>query len=202
MREAYALLGILWLIVLAGGWYAFNLTFTRRADTEAITSSSTPLMTSTLKLSSSAFAEGGSIPALYTCDGEQTSPPLSISGVPTGTKSLALITEDPDVPKALMPDGLFVHWVLFNIPPETTAIPEGASVGTEGDNGSGQRGYTGPCPPTDHEPSEHRYFFHLYALDTMLDLRAGASKDDVVGAMGGHIIAETQLVGKYRRVTN
>ncbi|QQG38409.1 MAG: YbhB/YbcL family Raf kinase inhibitor-like protein [Candidatus Kaiserbacteria bacterium] len=156
-------------------------------------------MTNNLTLSSAAFAHEASIPSEYTCDGKGTSPPLSISGVPEGTKSLALIADDPDVPKQLKPDGVFDHWVLFNIPPTTVEIPAGGSAGTAGANGAGNYAYTGPCPPPQYEPSEHRYFFTLYALDAELPLAEGASKQEVLAAMAGHMIQETQLMGKYKR---
>jgi Raf kinase inhibitor-like YbhB/YbcL family protein len=156
-------------------------------------------MATTLVLTSSAFENGTSIPPRFTCDGEQVNPPLSISGVPAGAKSLTLIMDDPDVPKALKPDGMFDHWVLFNIPPRTTEIGTAVSVGTAGANGAGKNAYTGPCPPAQYQPNEHRYFFKLYALDRELSLRAGASKADVEKAMQGHIIAETQLLGRYKR---
>lgn len=127
------------------------------------------------------------------------SPALSISGTPSNTKSLALIMDDHDVPKTLRPDGVFDHWVLFNISPEIKEIAEGGSAGTSGANSANKNVYTGPCPPPQYEPSEHRYVFTLYALDTELPLAAGASKVDVLNAIQGHIIAQTQLVGRYRR---
>ena len=107
--------------------------------------------------------------------------------------------DDPDVPKALKPDGVFDHWVMFNIPASVTEIPASGSVGLAGVNGAGKNAYTGPCPPAQYEPSEHRYFFRLYALDAMLSLSEGASKQDVLRAMQGHILEEAQLVGKYKR---
>jgi len=156
---------------------------------------------STLTLTSSAFAEGASIPSRFTCDGDRSvSPALSIAGVPEGTKSLALIMDDPDVPKALHADGVFDHWVLFNIPADTREIPEGTSVGVAGANGAGKNAYTGPCPPPQYEPSEHRYVFKLYALDSELALQQGATKADVEKAMEGHIVAQAQLVGRYKRI--
>jgi len=103
------------------------------------------------------------------------------------------------VPKALHADGVFDHWVLFNIPAETREIPEGGSVGVAGANGAGKNAYTGPCPPPQYEPSEHRYIFKLYALDSELPLRAGATKADVEKVMEGHIVAQTELVGRYKR---
>ena len=164
------------------------------------------MATSSLSLTSPAFSGGGTIPSKFTCDGDRSvSPPLLISGVPEGAKSLALIMDDPDVPKILHADGVFDHWVLFNIPPETKEIPEGlpaqagGSAGTVGANGAGKNAYTGPCPPPQYEPSEHRYIFTLYALDTELPLTEGASKSEVLSAMQGHVISEVQLVGKYKR---
>lgn len=157
------------------------------------THSSTPM-----HLSSTAFVHEGLIPAVYTCDGDNVSPPLSISGAPAEAKSLALVMDDPDVPVSLRADGLFVHWILADIAPATTMLPMGvdpASLGTPGLNTRGNPVYTGPCPPD----REHRYFFKLYALDTRLDLAAAPTKDEVEKAMEGHIIAETTLMGRYDR---
>jgi Raf kinase inhibitor-like YbhB/YbcL family protein len=192
MRTAYLLLGLLWLVVLAGAAYAFNHNFTPIKDTA-------PMATSTLTLTSPAFEAGESIPSKFTCDGEQTSPQLRISGVPAESKSLALIMDDPDVPRQLKPDGMFDHWVVFNIPPDTKEIMEGGTPGVPGANGAGKNAYTGPCPPKEYEPNEHRYFFKLYALDSELDLKPGASKSEVEKAMEGHIIAQTELIGRYKR---
>jgi len=158
------------------------------------------MTTATLKLTSPAFAEGGSIPSRYTCDEDRSlSPALLISGVPAGAKSLVLIMDDPDVPRQLRADGVFDHWTLFNIPADTREIPEGGSVGIAGANGAGNNAYTGPCPPPQYEPSQHRYVFALYALDQMLALQAGASKTAVKAAMHGHILDQTQLMGRYKR---
>ncbi len=200
MRNAYALLGIAWLIIIAASVYAFNHNFTGSRDTEGqITSSMTSMSSSTFTLSSKDFDNNASIPSRFTCDGDQVNPALSIGGVPEGTKSLALIMDDPDVPKQLKPDGVFDHWVLFNIPPDTKDITEGNPVGVAGANGAGKNAYTGPCPPPQYEPSEHRYVFKLYALDSELSLRAGATKADVEKAIQGHVVAEAQLVGRYKR---
>ncbi|MBI2065735.1 MAG: YbhB/YbcL family Raf kinase inhibitor-like protein [Candidatus Zambryskibacteria bacterium] len=153
-----------------------------------------------MQITSSAFEHNTSIPSKYTCDGDRpTNPPLSISGVPEEAKSLALIMDDPDVPKQLRPDGVFDHWVLFNIPVETKEIPEGTSAGTPGANTGGGNAYTGPCPPPQFEPAEHRYIFKLYALDIELDVGPGAEKRKVIEAMQGHILAEAELIGKYKR---
>ena len=156
-----------------------------------------------MKLMSAAFENGGMIPAKYTCDGDKLlSPPLSISGVPEAAKSLVLIMDDPDIPEAVQKSrGIeaFDHWVLFNIPPEMREIPEGGTTGSAGLNGSGNSGYTGPCPPPEYEPSEHRYIFKLYALRAPLALRAGATKREVLSALAPLLIGETELVGRYSR---
>lgn len=146
-----------------------------------------------LSIASGAFANNGSIPPLFTCDGADRSPRLEISGVPAGAKSLTLIMDDPDAPV-----GVWDHWVVFNISPETRVIEEGTEPkGVAGNNSWGRGGYGGPCPPS----GMHRYFFKLYALDTLLSLSAGASKIEVERAMEGHILARTELVGLYQRTT-
>ncbi|MCK4357577.1 MAG: YbhB/YbcL family Raf kinase inhibitor-like protein [Candidatus Cloacimonetes bacterium] len=143
------------------------------------------------KIASTAFAEGEMIPRKYTCDGDDISPPLQISDVPENTKSLALIMDDPDAPV-----GVWDHWIVFNIPASISQISEGEEPqGTPGKNSWGRTGYGGPCPPS----GTHRYFFKLYALDTMLDLEPGASKKKVLKAMEGHILAQGELMGKYKR---
>jgi len=153
-----------------------------------------------MKLTSSTFENNGIIPSQYTCDGDRTkNPPLSITGVPEKAQSIALIMDDPDVPKQIKVDRVFDHWILFNIPKKTKEIPEGTSLGILGVNGAGNNSYTGPCPPPQYEPSEHRYVFKLYALDIMLNLQAGASKKEVFDAMQGHIIGEVELIGKYKK---
>ncbi len=149
-----------------------------------------------MKLTSSAFVEGGMIPKKYTCDGDDISPPLAWSAVPTGAKSLALICDDPDAPV-----GTWVHWVLFNLPPTVTSLPESISAqkqaagGMHGMNSWRKLGYGGPCPPS----GTHRYFFKLYALDTALSLGNNATAKDVAAAIKGHVIAEGQIMGKYQR---
>jgi Raf kinase inhibitor-like YbhB/YbcL family protein len=150
-----------------------------------------------LDVRSSAFKEGSVIPARYTCDGLDFSPPLSWSSVPDGTQSLTLIADDPDAPR-----GAFVHWVIYNLPPDTRRLPEDVpnqqtlpSGALQGINGAGSIGYTGPCPPS----GTHRYFFKVYALDTELDLGVGATKEEVVRAMEGHVRAEGRLLGTYQR---
>ncbi len=150
-----------------------------------------------IKITSSAFEDGGMIPAKYTCDGADVSPPLQWDAVPEGTKSIALICDDPDAPM-----GTWVHWVLFNllaearelaenIPAEET-LPNGAMQGV---SDFGRIGYGGPCPPG----GTHRYFFKVYALDTKVDLQAGTDKRQLLKAMEGHILEQGQLIGEYKR---
>lgn len=143
-------------------------------------------------MTSLAFKEGETIPARYTCDAENVSPPLAWSGAPTGTQSLALIVDDPDAPAKT-----WVHWVAYNIPAGQTSLAEGDSItGVQGVNDFRKTGYGGPCPP---KGKPHRYFFKLYALDGILNLKPGASKADLETAMSGHILAQGQLIGKYGR---
>lgn len=151
-----------------------------------------------LTLSSPAFQPNTSIPSHYTCDGDNISPPLEWSDIPEGAKALVLIMDDPDVPKTLRPDGMYDHWVLFNIPTSVVGLPENIQNvpgARQGKNTSGKLGYTGPCPPD----RQHRYFFKLYALDTTLNLPEGATKTEVEAAMKGHILEEAQLMGVYDR---
>lgn len=145
-----------------------------------------------LTLVSSAFAEGETIPKKFTCDGSDLSPALQWSGAPPTTRSFVLIMDDPDAPL-----GTFTHWVAFDIPATQTGIAEGTlSAGTSGRNSGGKTGYMGPCPPS----GVHRYIFTLYALDMdSLKLSAGATKDQVLAAMEGHILAQGSLMGKYGR---
>ena len=158
-------------------------------------------MTIEMTLTSSAFENGGMIPAKYTCDGDRTiNPPLEISGVPETVKSLVLIMDDPDVPKVLHANGVFDHWVVFNMPADTKMIPEGGPVpGIAGANGAKTNAYTGPCPPPQYEPSEHRYIFKLYALSAVLALSAGATKEEVLDALASVKLEETELIGRYSR---
>jgi Raf kinase inhibitor-like YbhB/YbcL family protein len=153
-----------------------------------------------MNLSSAAFIDGESIPVRYTCDTEHPlSPPLTFSGIPQEAVSLALIVEDPDVPAAVRSDRVFDHWVLFNLPSTITGLPEGGSVGIAGANTRGVPAYAPPCPPSQFEPRRHRYVFRLFALDALLDARAGITKAELVAAMQGHILAEAQLMGTYER---
>ncbi len=142
-----------------------------------------------LHVSSPAFENNKLIPAKYTCDGDDVSPPLTIGSIPEGTKSLVLIVDDPDAPM-----GTWDHWVVWNIPP-TRSIAEGTVPGTEGLNTYRRHSYGGPCPPS----GTHRYFFKVYALDTVLSLSSNATKRDVEKAMPGHVLAKGEVIGLYRR---
>ena len=151
-----------------------------------------------LTVSSLAFSNGDRIPAKFTCQGQDVSPPLAWGNPPAGTRSFALIVDDPDAPA-----GIFTHWVLFNIPADSRTLPEAVPAQAElsggarqGKNDSGRTGYYGPCPPPG---GQHRYQFTLYALDKMLDLAAGASKKQLLSAMQGHILAQGRLTGTYQR---
>lgn len=150
-----------------------------------------------IKITSSAFDEGGMIPEKYTCDGIDVSPPLTCTSIPDGTKTLALIGDDPDAPM-----GTWVHWVLFNLPANIKEISENIQPERELENGAKQGmndfrkiGYGGPCPPG----GTHRYYFKIFALDTELNLEAGATKSQLLEAMEGHILGEGQLMGRYKR---
>jgi Raf kinase inhibitor-like YbhB/YbcL family protein len=151
-----------------------------------------------LEISSGEFKEGESMPLKYTCDGEDTSPSLNWKGIPESAKSLALICDDPDAPV-----GTWVHWALYDLPPNVTELPEAIPTSattpqgaTQGTNDFKRIGYGGPCPP---EGKPHRYFFKLYALDVKLNLKPGATKAELVSSMNGHILAEGLLMGTYKR---
>ena len=150
-----------------------------------------------MQITSSAFTEGSMIPGKYTCDGQDISPPLEWKIAPVGIKSFTLISDDPDAPV-----GTWVHWVAYNIPSNTTKLDENVKPEKEFKNGMRQGsnswpkiGYGGPCPPS----GTHRYYFKLYALDVVLDIKPGATKEQVLQLMKGHVIAEAQLMGKYKR---
>lgn len=149
-------------------------------------------------LSSKSFPNGGDIPKKFTCDGADVSPELSWTEAPAGTKSFALIADDPDAPV-----GTWTHWVLYDLPPDTKNLPEGTSKQPElsnsarqGRNDFGKVGYNGPCPPPG---KPHRYFFKLYALDGKLNLKPGATRQEVERAIGGHTLGKAEWMGRYRR---
>jgi Raf kinase inhibitor-like YbhB/YbcL family protein len=142
-----------------------------------------------LVVSSSAFDDGGNIPSKYTCEGEDINPPLKIDNLPEGAKTLAIIVEDPDAP-----NGTFDHWIAWNIPVQNE-IQENKAAGISGTNSAQKKGYYGPCPPS----GTHRYFFYLFALDTNLDLKEGASKEQLKEAMKEHVLAIGVLMGRYEK---
>lgn len=146
-----------------------------------------------MQVSSAAFVDGQPIPEKYSCDGSNVSPPLEWDGVPATAKSIALICDDPDAPS-----GTFTHWMVYDLKPSITRLSEGsAGGGKEGLNDFGKRGYGGPCPPAKDEA--HRYFFRIRALDVQSLGAPGLAKRDVEAAIKGHVIAEGQLMGKYKR---
>ena len=144
-----------------------------------------------MKITSTAFEDDGMIPSEYTCDGSDKSPPLTISNVSKEAKSLAIIMDDPDAPM-----GTFTHWVVWNISPQKTQFAIGEKISfPQGKTSFGSKSYGGPCPPG----GTHRYFFKIYALDVILNIKEGSSKADLERAMAGHVLAETSLMGKYSR---
>ena len=150
-----------------------------------------------IQLSSTAFKDGEIIPGKYTCDGANVSPPLSWTGVPANARTLALVCDDPDAPGET-----WVHWVAYDLPVSTSSLPEGiskdanvAAGGKRGTNDSEELGYDGPCPPS----GTHRYYFKIYALDGSTSLNPGATKDQLLKAMEDHILAQGQLMGRYKR---
>ena len=155
----------------------------------------------TLTLTSSAFAPGAEIPSLYTCEDKDVAPPLAWTGLPEGTRSIALIVDDPDAPDPAAPKMTWVHWVLYNIPPTTNDLKEGVTSrdlppGTrEGVNDWKRTGYGGPCPPI----GRHRYFHKLYSLDTMLPDLGSPTKVELEAAMKGHVLATAELMGTYQK---
>ena len=160
-------------------------------------SQSKAMAAGTIQVTSTVFQQEGMIPKKYTCSGRNISPPLAWSGVPKEAKSIALIMDDPDAPGRT-----YVHWVVFNMPPGTSGLPEKVSRGKTIPSGGQQgittnrkNGYLGPCPPS----GTHRYYFKLYALDTMLNLKSGATKSQLLKAMEGHVIGQGQLMGRYKK---
>jgi Raf kinase inhibitor-like YbhB/YbcL family protein len=194
---------IVWVLC---GWLAAGLLITACGD-DAETPTESPPVTETaaeeqeivvFSMSSDAFGPDEAIPPRFTCDGKNVSPALSWSGAPQDTQSYALIVDDPDAP-----GGDFAHWVLYNLPAEGQDLPEAVAKterpeigGLQGKNDFGDIGYGGPCPPPD---DPHRYRFSLYALDELLELGPGASKQDVLDDMQDHVLGEAQLVGSYER---
>ena len=198
---------VILFILLIGSVYSFLFTSHKSITLNTATiqkpsATIIPKKSNSMTITSSAFENNSPIPSKYTCDGESINPPLSIENVPSQAKSLVMLMDDPDVPKNLLPAGVFDHWVVYNIPPTVheigeNSVPQGVSQGL---NGAGQEKYIGPCPPD----REHRYFFKLYALDEELkfDNPSKVTMQMVITAMQGHIIEETELIGLYNRPQN
>jgi Raf kinase inhibitor-like YbhB/YbcL family protein len=198
----FYIIGTLWILAIGVVLYLYfaqNPEIYGVNDQSATTTSRQQPIPGVFAISSPAFADGGSIPSQYTCDEKQMSPPLRFTGVPEGTKSLALVMEDRDIPKNLKADGTFLHWIVYDIEPHTTDVTAGGVFGTEGVNGLGVEGYMGPCAPKNVEPTEHRYYFTLYALDIALAKDSGLNKEQLTEAMDGHILAQTEFMGRYER---
>lgn len=187
MRRFGWILGL--IVLIAAGYFLSEYS----PEKSFVTEIKQPSMS--LTISSTAFKMDGTIPARFTCDGDDISPELNFSNIPEGTKSFALTMEDPDVPKSIRADGMWNHWIIWNIPPSTTRVEEGASIGVMGIGTNGKTAYMGPCPPD----REHRYIFTLYALDSLLSLPKGSTKDELLQALHPHIIEKTQLIGRYNR---
>jgi Raf kinase inhibitor-like YbhB/YbcL family protein len=152
-----------------------------------------------MRIESSAFQHNGEIPSVYTCEGEDKSPPLSWSGAPAGTKSFALVVDDPDAPDPAAPKRVWVHWVMYDIPARVTSLPEATktppSGARDGQNDWGKPGWGGPCPPI----GRHRYFHKIYALDTLLGERGQLKKAELEAAIKGHVLAQGELIGTYQK---
>lgn len=184
---------IIILVVVVGGFIYLSKSI-KTYDTDTSVVNKEINMAKILDLQSSAFTDNEMIPSKYTCEGKNVVPPLQISNTPAGTKSLALILDDTDVPSA--PGGIFTHWVVWNMPPNTKGIIEGQEPdGILGKGTSGKEGYIGPCPPT----GTHHYHFKLFALDTVLTLEKGSDKQSLENAMISHILDETELIGLYKK---
>ncbi|MFZ2886673.1 MAG: YbhB/YbcL family Raf kinase inhibitor-like protein [Minisyncoccia bacterium] len=200
MKNA-VLTGIGVIALVVGGWFFLTQNSATTTQNQEIVRVTTPSAPQRLTLASTDFPAGGSIPSKFTCDGLEEAPRLSVAGIPEATKSLVLIMDDPDIPdfyKKKNGVNAFDHWILFNISPETTEISE-TTEGIAGPNGLGRNEYMGPCPPREFEPADHAYSFRLYALDTLLSLGEGATKQEIEKAMEGHIIVETKVIGRYKR---
>lgn len=193
MKTTYALVGIGFIILIGALIYLMSETPVQIGSESSDT---------TMQLTSTAFENGGSIPSKYTCDAENISPPLSIAHIPKGTASLAIVMDDPDVPKQLIASGIFDHWVVYAIDPTSSSFPEGNVDGVVGLNGSGKPGYVGPCPPPQYEPSQHRYTFTVYALSANPTFVTAPSKSELLEAIKPNIIQEASLMGVYKRISN
>lgn len=201
MRNAYALLGFAFLVVFGGAYVIFDRA---HAPTEEapLADSVTDNTTMALTLTSPAFEQDGLIPSQYTCDGANSIPPLAIDGVPEAASSLVIVMDDPDIPeevKAANNIEKFDHFARYNIPAQTAVLIDGSLPGESGLNSRGEEGYTGPCPPPQYEPKEHRYVFRLYALPEMLSFEQAPTLDELEAAAKAQAIAQAELIGRYAR---
>jgi len=194
----YTMIRLLHLLVLT--WVASVVIHPLNVQAKDKTKDKRGEWSMSFRVSSTAFSHEGAIPTKYTCEGEDVSPPLSWKNIPEKTKSLALIVEDPDAPDPKAPERVWVHWVLFNIPPTVYELKENIkelpSGVTSGLNDWRRTGYGGPCPPI----GKHRYFFRLYALDTSFTHLEHPSKNDLEEAMNGHILKKAELIGTYKKI--
>lgn len=198
MRNAYALLGVMFIMVLTGVYIQSSKEASAPAFLVDNQKEKMPLT-----LTSSAFSEGEMIPSAFTCDEQNINPPLTIAGVPEGTESLVLVMDDPDIPKEIKEArGIekFNHWAVYNIPADTIDIKSGAALGSLGENSAGDLSYRGPCPPTEYEPTTHRYIFRLYALSGSLNFVKVPTLDEIEVAAQGMSIEKAELMGRYTRV--
>ncbi len=197
MNHAFTILGLVVLIVFVGAFVVFN----KKADAPEALDLEKEKSSMSLTLTSPAFEEGSPIPSRFTCDAENISVPLTITGVPEGTQSLVLVMDDPDIPQEVKEArGIekFNHWAVYNIPPDTTVLKEGEVIGSQGLNSRGEEGYAGPCPPD----APHRYFFRLYALSGTLNFIKAPTLDELEEAAKGSMIEATTLMGTYNRINN
>ena len=197
VMNRYVLLASLFLIVIIFFTLFYNNSLTKQHPNPPSPSATIKKGDGAMKISSPAFTNNRNIPRLYTCDGRGVNPPLQFSNIPQETKSLVLIMDDPDIPGG----GVFDHWIVYNIDPTTTNIPEANTPpGEEGLNSSGNKGYFAACPPD----RQHRYFFKLYALDTLLQFHntSSVTKQMVIEQMQGHILDHAELIGLYNRPQN
>ena len=200
MRHAYALLGLAFIIVFGGAYVLIEHAYAPTVEDDLADNLQQRSMS--LSLTSPAFRDGEVIPSRYTCDGENINPPLTISGVPDGTQSLVLVMDDPDIPNEVKEArGIekFNHWAVYNLPVDTTEIPEATSQGSFGINDGGGAGYTGPCPPSQYTPTEHRYVFRLYAIGDTLTFDTPPSLDALELRAISLQLERAMLIGRYER---
>lgn len=202
MRDAYALLGISFIIVFSGAFILIS-DKAHAPTPEEINTSNNSTETMSFSLTSPVFQHNESIPSKYTCDGENLHPPLLIHDVPEGAESLVLIMDDPDIPQEIKDTrgiSKFNHWAIYNIPADTKEIEEGVTVGTLAQNSTGESAYIGPCPPPEYQPTEHQYVFRVYALPAQLNFIQAPTLDEVETAASSSALGRAELIGRYERI--